>query len=123
MTSKTLPAFPLSAVAADGNTGDLPNDGNTAASVSVNISAIAGTTPTITFTVEGKDPASGTYYTLLASTALNATGLVRLLVGPGLTAAANAAANAYLPPVFRVKWVVGGTLPVVTGTIGVALVG
>jgi hypothetical protein len=57
---------------------------------------------TVTFTIQGKDPASGKYYTVLASAALVATGTVVLRVGPGLTAAANLVANDILPRTWRV---------------------
>jgi hypothetical protein len=83
----------------------------------VNISAITGTTPTLTVTVQGKDDISGTYYTILASAALNATGLTVLKVYPGLTAAANTVANDVLPKTIRILTAIGGTTPAVTATI------
>lgn len=89
--------------------------------VFINITAISGTTPTLTVTVEGKDPVSGTYYTILASAALNATGMTVLKIYPALTAAANTVANDILPQTFRVKSVIGGTTPSVTATIGTVL--
>lgn len=83
----------------------------------IDITAITGTTPTLTVTIEGKDPTSGKFYTILASAALNATGTTVLKVYPGLTAAANTVANDVIPRDFRVKAVVGGTTPAVTATI------
>lgn len=56
---------------------------------------------TVTFTLQGKDPASGKYYTVLASAAIVAVSTVVLRVGPGLTAAANAVANDILPRTWR----------------------
>lgn len=88
----------------------------------VYISAITGTTPTLTVTLQGKSPASGQYHTILASTALNATGLTVLKVYPGLTAAANSVANDILPPTFRVITAIGGTTPAVTATVSAALI-
>ena len=89
--------------------------------VFINITAISGTTPTYTVTVEGKDPVSGTYYTILASAGLNATGMTVLKIYPALTAAANLVANDILPQTFRIKAVVAGTTPSVTATIGTVL--
>ena len=70
--------------------------------VVIDVTAVPGT-DTVTFTIEGKDQASGKYYTLLASAALVATGTVVLRVYPGLAVAVNASANAVLPRTWRVK--------------------
>jgi hypothetical protein len=67
----------------------------------IDVTAVPGT-DTVTFTIQGKDPASGKYYTVLASAALVATGTVVLRVGPGLTAANNLVANDILPRTWRV---------------------
>lgn len=83
----------------------------------IDITAISGTTPSLTVTVQGKDPVSGKYYTLLASAALNATGTTVLRIYPGLTAAANLTASDILPTDFRIIYVVAGTGPSVTATI------
>jgi len=58
-------------------------------------------TGSITLTIQGKDPGSNTYYTLLASAAIvtNTTGIYT--VYPGLTAAANVTATDVLPQVWR----------------------
>lgn len=98
--------------------GNQLNDGCRGVAVGVNISALTGTTPTLTVFVEGYDGASGQWYTLLQSTALNAVGFTLLRVYPGLTAAANSAANAVLPATWRVRTVIGGTSPAVTATVG-----
>jgi hypothetical protein len=91
--------------------------GNSAGfNVSVNITAI--TAGSLTVTVQGKDAASGTYYTLLASAALAATGLTRLQVGPLIAASANLIAQTYIPRTIRISCAVV-TGPV-TATIGVS---
>lgn len=59
-------------------------------------------TPSVVFTVQGKDTTSGKYYTILTSAAVTATGTTVLKVGPGLTAAANTVVNDMLPNVWRV---------------------
>jgi len=60
-------------------------------------------TASITPTIEGKDPISGSYYTILAGAAKAAVGTTVLRVGPTIIAAANVAANAILPSEFRVS--------------------
>src|SRR5437016_5521673 len=92
-----------------------------ACNIGVNVTAISGTSPTLTVTIQGKDQASGQYYTILASAALNATGFTLLSVAPGIPAVANASANAVMPSTFRVSYTIGGTTPSVTATIGAAL--
>lgn len=59
-------------------------------------------TPAVTVTIQGFDPTSGKTWNILASTAIASVSTTILKIGPGLTAAANAAANDFLPPSFRV---------------------
>ena len=74
--------------------------------VSISISAITAT-PSVTFTIQGYDEISDRYYTVLASAAQTATNtggsLLTLTVYPGITASANVAASAVLPPQWRVN--------------------
>ncbi len=116
-------ALRLTAAAASSNSGDLDNLAGSAVAFVIDITAITGTTPTATFTVEGKDPISGKYYTILASAALAATGTTVLRVFPGATAAANLSANDFVPKVFRVSCAIAGTTPAVTATVGVLING
>ena len=81
----------------------------------IDITAVGGT-PTLTVTLQGKSP-TGTYQTILASAALSSVATTVLKVYPGLTAAANAAANDIIPEVYRVSAVIGGGTPAVTATI------
>ena len=123
MANSVINALALSAVTASVNGGDLPNSENKFAHVVINITTLTGTTPTATFTVQGKDPLSGVYYTILASTALNGTGTTVLKIGPGLTAAANLVVNDILPRNFRVILTTGGTVTNLTATVAVLLTG
>lgn len=59
-------------------------------------------TPSITAKIEGKDPVSGAFWTILEDAALTATGTTFLQVGKDITAAANVAANQFLPDEYRV---------------------
>ncbi len=61
------------------------------------------TIETVTLSIEGKDPVSGTYYTILAAAARVATGTDTLQVQPGGAVTANVSANASLPDVYRIK--------------------
>lgn len=99
------------------NGPDINNVAGKGLNVYINITAISGTTPTLTVTVQGKDPVSGQYFTILASTALAATGFTRMIIYPGVPAVANASDNDVLPDTFRVIAAVGGTGPSVTATI------
>ncbi len=87
--------------------------------VFINILNIA-TAGTLTVTIQGKDPVSGNYYTILATTALNSMGFTVLTVYPGATVAANVAASDVLPDTIRIQAVVGGT---VTGTFIATIAG
>lgn len=122
MANQNITALVLSAAAASVNGADLDNIGARGAHVVIDITAITGTTPTATFTVEGKDAVSGKYYTIIASAALNATGTTVLRIYPGLTAAANLTAADVLPKTFRVIVAIAGTTPAVTATVGVSLI-
>ena len=112
----------LTAASANGNSADQISHEAHGIVLVVNITAITGTSPTLTVTIQGKDAASGQYYTILASTALTTTGTTVLRVFPALTASANATANDVLPPTWRVLYAIGGTTPAVTATVGANLI-
>lgn len=112
----------LAAASAGANGSDLTNTGARGVHLIIDITALAGTTPTLTVTIQGKDAVSGKYYDILASSALNATGTTVLRVYPGLTAAANLTANDVLPRDWRVKTAIAGTTPEVTATIAHSLI-
>lgn len=68
----------------------------------------------VVVTIEGKDPVSGNYYTILASASLSANTFTTLTVFPGAVAVNNSIANAVLPKTWRVKatasnWGTGGS--------------
>lgn len=86
--------------------------------VFINVTAISGTTPTLTVTLKGLIDEAGTAsYTIIASAALNATGLTVLRIYPGLTAAANLVVSDAVPGRCQLSSVIGGTTPSVTATI------
>lgn len=59
-------------------------------------------TGSLTVTVQGKDRASGKYFTLLAGAAVTTNVTNVYTVFPGATVTANVSANATLPEIFRV---------------------
>lgn len=122
MANQNLTALRMLNATASANGPDLDNLSSRAAQVVIDITSITGTTPTATFTVQGKDEASGKYYTLLATTALNAVATTVLKIGPGLTAAANSVANDVMPRTFRVICTTGGTITDLDCTVGVSLI-
>jgi len=93
--------FASAARTATVNGDDISNDDARGAIVVIDCTAVAAT-PSVVFTVQGKDPLSGKYYTILTSTAITATGTTVLRIYPGLTAAANVTVSDILPTVWRV---------------------
>lgn len=119
MAIQSLSALTLSAAAASVSGDDIGNTSADGAVFVVDITAITGTSPTAVFTIEGKDPVSGKYYTILQSASLSTVATTVLRVHPAMTAAANVTASDMLPSVFRVRATIGGTTPAVTATVGV----
>ena len=121
MSAQNITAMVLAARTTSVSAADIDNTSGIGATVVIDITAITGTTPTATFTVEGKDEVSGKYYTILASAALSTVSTTVLRIYPGLTAAANLVASSVVPKTFRVSVAITGTTPAVTATVGVAL--
>lgn len=99
------------------NSADQGNRRARGVKVVIDITALTGTSPTLTVTLQGKDPVSGKYYTILASAALAAVATTVLTVYPAAAVAANVSANDELPASWRVITVIGGTTPAVTATV------
>lgn len=113
--TRALAVLTAAATGADGS--DQLNYFGRGLKLVIDITAITGTSPTLTVTIQGKDEVSGKYYIILASAALNATGTTVLEVYPGIANASNSTQGVTLPKVWRVRSVIGGTTPAVTGTI------
>lgn len=79
------------------------------------------TTATVTVTIQGKDIASGKYYTLLASAGLTTAATTLLVVYPGAAVTSNVSANGPIPKTFRLSVVIVGGAAAVTGTIGASI--
>ncbi|AMV25513.1 hypothetical protein VT84_14030 [Gemmata sp. SH-PL17] len=93
--------FTSAARTTTGNSGDLSNKQHRGLHLVIDATA-ATSTPSVVFTIQGKDPVSGQYYTILASAAITGVSTTVLRVYPALTAAANATANDVLPQTWRV---------------------
>jgi len=83
------------------NSGDIANQNFRGVHVVIDVT-VDPAAASVVFTIQGKDPLSGKYYTILASAAVAAVGTTVLRVFPGSTVTANAAANDGLPRVWRV---------------------
>ena len=81
---------------------NVPGRGYRGLHLVIDCTAKAGAAPSVVFTIQGEDAASGKFYTILASAAIVAVGTTILRVYPGLVAAANVAANDVLPRSWRV---------------------
>lgn len=88
------------------NGPDIDTTGCSFLNVVVDLTAV-GSSGTLVVTIQGKDPASGKYYDILASSSLASNATTRLKVGPTIAASANATAQDYLPKTIRIKQVVG----------------
>jgi len=87
--------------AATTNGADNVNYGARGIHVVIDVTAVPGI-DTVTPTIQGYDPASGKYYTILAGAAIVATGTVVMRVYPSQVAAANVAVADCLPSMWRV---------------------
>ncbi len=67
----------------------------------VNVTAISG--GSLVVAIQGKDAASGTYWTLLASVAVSTTGTFTLTLYPGVAVTANVSASDILTRTWRVQ--------------------
>lgn len=84
------------------NTADQRNRYHRGVRIHIDATAAAAT-PSVVFTLQGKDEITGDYYDLLASAAVTATGDTFLLYAPGAATTANVSAPGQLPAVWRVK--------------------
>ena len=99
---------------------DIRNDEGTGLIVVIDATA-KGTAPAVTFTIQGKNPVSGKYYNILASTAVSTVSTIVLRVHPELTAATNSIAKDMLPAVWRVDVTVGNA-DSLTYSVGASIV-
>lgn len=89
----------------------------------INISAKTGTIDVVV-KVQGKDVASGQYYTIAQTASLTSAAFSTLTVYPGIAASSNVAISAVLPTTWRAEVVCGtGSTPAATLTVGASVIG
>lgn len=101
------------------NSTDQYNVGSRGVKVVLNVTA-AGT-GSVTVAVQGKDGASGQYYTILTGAAVTSNGTTVYTVYPGVTVAANVSASDALPRIWRVTVTANNANPV-TYTVGASVI-
>lgn len=88
----------------------------------VNITALAGTTPSLTPQILAVDPVSGTTLPIWAGAALTAVGLSAYLLYPGAAGGSyTGVAGIVVPRAWQANFVVAGTTPSVTFSAGATL--
>lgn len=95
--------------------GDQASNGAKGVMVFINPGTFGASESTMTVTIQGKDPQSGKYYTILQSASLSTNTPVVLRAYPGLTASNNIAISDLLPATWRViyaasNWGTGGSV-------------
>lgn len=89
------------AATATATSADLANTSHRGIKVVFDATAVVGV-GSFTLTIQGKDLASGKYYTLLAGAAVTTVSTNVYTVFPGAPATANVSANDQLPKTFRI---------------------
>lgn len=97
---------------ANGDSGALTVGIYSELAVDVNISAVSGTTPSMTLYVD-RQGADGVWYTIYTSAAQTAVGTVSTSIGVG------AATNSAFGDVARLRWAITGTTPSFTFTASI----
>lgn len=89
------------------------------------VTAVSGTTPSLTLKLQAWDTTSNKFVDVAGATtaSITATGTVALAVSPGITVVANAAVAAQLPFAWRIVWTITGTTPSFTFTASAHLRG
>lgn len=100
------------------NTPDLQNASHRGIKVVLDMTTVG--TGSVTVTIQGKDAASGKYYTLLAGAAVTTNSTNVYTVFPGAPPTANVSANDQLPKTFRIL-VTANNANATTYTVGATL--
>jgi len=120
MNNNNFQALASLARTATATSDDLTNSGFRGIHVIIDMTAVTAT-GSVTPTIQGKDPVSGEYYTILVGTAISTESTNVLRVYPGLTASANSIANDIIPSKFRVVMTHGNGVSM-TYSVGINLV-
>lgn len=101
-------------------TQDMKNEWGVGAEIYFNVGTIG--TGSVTLTIQGRDPTSGQYYTVLVGAAVTSNGLNRYQIFPGGTATANVSVNDIFPFTWRAVITANNANPV-TYSVGVTIFG
>lgn len=102
------------------NSADLGNPD--ARGVMVFFDVTAGATLLLTLSIEGKDPASGKYVSLMSGASVTGVATNMYVLHPAITETANVDAAVPLPATWRIK-VTHGNATSTTYTVGYSLLG
>lgn len=117
--TQDLGAVITAAAATTTQTGpDMANTSHRGVKVVLDMTTVG--TGSVTLTIQGKDNASGKYYTLLAGAAVITNSTNVYTVYPSLPATANVSANDVLPKTFRIL-VTANNANAATYTVGVTM--
>ena len=108
--------------AAAGTVNSADQINNVGRGVQLGVNFTVNTTCSEVVTIQGKDVASGQYYTLLASAAITTAVFNNYLVYPAAASTANVSANLPLPRTWRVQAVLTGASCAATGTVGASVI-
>jgi len=100
-TNQEGTALASAARAATTSSDDISNNHKNGVHVVLDVTAITDT-PSVTLKIEGQDPASGKYYTVLEGAAVTTISTNIYKVFPAATAATNSVANDIIPKTWRV---------------------
>lgn len=100
MSNQSFPSAVRAATLVGDDNRKVP--GNHGLKAILNVTAVPGT-DTVQLVIEGKDPVSGAYFTILSAAARVATGTDVLTIQPGGAVTANVSANDSVPDTYRAR--------------------
>jgi hypothetical protein len=100
MSNQSYPSAVRAATLVGDDNKKIP--GNRGLKAILNVTAVPGV-DTVQLVIEGKDPVSGVYFTVLQAAARAGAGTDVLTVYPGITVTANVSAADLLPDTYRVR--------------------
>lgn len=116
-----VPVVTAAGRGASGGSSQLTNATARGAYFYVNVSAVAGTAPTLSFVINGVDPGSGSLFSLApASGNITAAGQYLIAVYPGISGIGFQSVNGPLPRIYTLSWTIGGTAPNFTFSVEAA---
>jgi hypothetical protein len=111
------------ATGVSGNSGNINTAGYRQIMALINLTAISGTSPTISWYLKVSDDGGTTFYTVLVTGNLTTPGQAVLALGPGIAnggaagPSSIASAGLVVTDVIQIGWTVGGTAPSANFTI------